>query len=741
VLSRLIRIINVSIAVLALLILFAAYWYAVRPLPKQNGELRAPISGPATIERDARGIPHIEASSWQDALFLQGYATAQDRLWQMDGLRRYGAGELAEIAGPAAIASDEVSRRMRMRATAEADIQKLRPEDREVFVAYARGVNYFIETHRGDYELEFSLPGHAYDPRPWSVVDTVMVGLVMWRQLTDESRFEFEKSMLLANANQAKAMMLFPPLGGQMESPGSNAWAVSSAHTADGRPMLANDMHLNYNIPPTWHLVQLKAPGLDVSGAALPGVPGVIAGHNDRIAWGVTNLEYDTQDLYKEELDARNGHYIYKGQLEQAQLDRQTIEVKGAKAVELDTWITRHGPVLLEEGGKSYSLRWTAYDGFGFPFFDIDRAANWDQFRKALSVFWGPGQNFLYADRAGNIGYQAMGRLPIRRNFDGGLPLDGSSGQFEWDGYIPVEQLPSLYNPPAGILASANQNPFPAGLPYRISGRFEDRYRVDQIKALLRARSKLTVDDMLAVQKDVYSAFDRFLAGQIVAAFDHKGSTDQTIRGAVAVLRAWNGQMDKNQAAPFVTQLMLRQTGEELMHAAGIAAAAMHSYPDVRVKPQVIETLLCDRPSGWVKNDDWDAWVLQNFASALEEGRNRQGSPVSRWHWGQALQWTLRHPFGSQLPLVDKFFDIGPVEMSGSGTTVKQTTLTLGPSQRMVVDLGNLDNSVENVTTGESGHVASSHYKDEWPEYYTGRSFPMEFDHIETKDRLVVKPE
>jgi penicillin amidase len=488
-------------------------------------------------------------------------------------------------------------------------------------------------------------------------------------------------------------------------------------------------------------MVQLKAPGLDVSGTALPGVPGVITGHNEQIAWGVTNLECDAQDIYKEQFDARNGHYIYQGKLQQAQLDRQIIQVKGAKPVELDTWITRHGPVLLEEGGKSYSLRWTAYDGFGFPFFDIDRATNWDQFRKAISGFWGPAQNFLYADRAGNIGYQAMGRLPIRRDFDGGLPLDGSSGKFEWDGYIPVDQLPSVYNPPGGILASANQNPFPPGFPYRISGRFDDRYRIDQIKAMLRAGNKMTVDKMLAIQKDVYSAFDSFLGRQIVAAFDRRGSGNDLIREAVALLRAWNGQMDKDHPEPLVTELMLRETGQALMRAAGISDAAIEAHPDVRVKAQVIETLLRDRPSGWVKNDDWDSWLLLNLAIALEDGRNQQGSPISRWRWGQELHWTLRHPFGSQLPLVSSFFDIGPVPMSGSGKTVKQTTLLLGPSERTVVDLGDLDKSVENITTGESGHVASSHYKDEWPEYYAGTSFPMEFNHVEIKDSLNVKPE
>jgi penicillin amidase len=258
---------------------------------------------------------------------------------------------------------------------------------------------------------------------------------------------------------------------------------------------------------------------------------------------------------------------------------------------------------------------------------------------------------------------------------------------------------------------------------------------------MLRAGHKLDANKMLAIQKDVYSAFDSFLARQIVAAFDHKGSGNDLIREAVALLRTWNGQMDKDHPEPFVTELMLRQTGQALMRAAGISDVAINAHPDVRVKPQVIETLLRDRPSGWVKNDDWDSWLLLNLAVALEDGRNRQGSPVSRWRWGQALQWTLRHPFGSQLPLVSSFFDIGPVPMSGSGTTVKQTTALLGPSERTVVDLGNLDQSVENITTGESGHVTSSHYKDEWPEYYVGTSFPMEFDHVEIKDTLNVKPE
>ncbi|HLI63318.1 MAG TPA: penicillin acylase family protein [Terriglobales bacterium] len=750
-----------SIAVLIVLIAAAVYWYTIRPLPKTSGEIIAPIHAPATIERDARGVPHIEASSWQDAIFLQGYATAQDRLWQMDVLRRFGAGELAEVFGPAAVSADERSRRMRMRAIAQFAASQLTPEAHAVLVEYARGVNYFIDTHRGDYSLEFSLPGHQYDPQPWSVTDSMLVGLDMYRDLTDKSRFKFEKGKLLATAKDpAKIRTLFPPVEGAYVSPGSNAWAVSGAHSADGKPMAANDPHLAYGIPGTWYLVHLKAPGLDVSGAALPGLPCIITGHNQQIAWGVTNLQSDVIDLYVEQLDDRTGRYTFQGQPQQAQRDREFVGVRGGKPVELDVWITRHGPIVLQEEGKSYSMRWSATDGFSFPFFDIDKAQNWDQFRAALSGFWGPPQNFVYADGAGNIGYQAAGRVPIRRDFDGDFPLDGASGKFEWDGYIPFDQMPSIYNPASGIVATANQDPFPPDYPYHVGGDYSDKYRIEQIRALLSKKPKLTVDDMLAVQKDVYSAYDYFLAQQVIAAARHAGG-NQELRAVVSVLEHWNGQMDKDEAAPMMTELLDQQLGRMLVMSATLpaepapaakpstsAAKAGGHYrlaaapsPSIVPRPQAIETLLRERPPGWVANDDWNTWLMQNFAAALARGRLLEGTPVSKWRWGRMHEWNLAHPVGKQLPLVNGFFDIGPVEMSGAGTTVKQTTTALGPSERMVVDLGDLDKSVQNLVTGESGFVASGHYKDQWPAYYTGKSFPMQFDHVEAKEVLRVRPE
>jgi penicillin amidase len=764
VLSRLLRILNVSIAVLIVLIAMAVYWYAVRPLPKTSGEISAPIKAFATIKRDERGVPHIEAASLEDAIFLQGYATAQDRLWQMDVLRRFGAGQLAEVFGPSALAADERSRRMRMDEIAQAAVSSLTPQARTAMVEYARGVNYFIDTHRGDYSLEFSLPGHEYDPRPWALKDSILVGLVMYRDLTDKSKFKFDKGRLMAAAaDPARVRTLFPPVEGEYVSPGSNAWAVSGAHTADGKPIAANDPHLAYGIPGTWHLVHLKAPGLNVSGAALPGLPCVITGHNEQIAWGVTNLQSDVLDLYLEQLDERSGRYLFQGRTEQAQMDRQFIGVRGGKAAEVDIWVTRHGPVILNENGKRYSMRWSAAEGFSYPFLAVDRAANWDQFRGALATFWGPPQNFVYADRAGNIGYQAAGRVPIRRGFDADVPVDGASGNFEWNGYIPFEAMPSIYNPASGIVATANQDPFRPDYPFRVDGDYADKYRVQQIRALLSAKAKLTVDDMLAVQKDVYSAFDYFLARQAIAAESQHASKDGMVREAIDVLQRWNGQMDKGEAAPMITNLLDEELRQTLVASAVLSVpvrkpvekprtsaekAAGHyrrisgsSVPNIVPRPEVIEGLLRDRPRGWVANDDWDAWIIQNLSAALQRGRSRQGSPVSKWRWGRMLQWQLAHPVGKELPLVSGFFDIGPVEMSGAGTTVKQTTAGLGPSERMVVDLGDLDKSVQNLLAGESGFVASGHYKDQWQAYYTGKSFRMQFEHVDAKEVLRVKPQ
>jgi len=440
--SPLLRAINLSIAVLLIALLGAVYWYAWRPLPETSGEIAAPVSARATIARDALGVPHIDAASWEDAVFLQGYATAQDRMWQMDALRRLAGGELAEVVGKAALESDQEARRLRLGQIADESERTMPEADRMILVAYARGVNYYLQKHRGKLPLEFTLLN--YDPRPWRVRDSILAGLQMFRTLTTSWREEIQKLHMRERGGAEKADFLFPARTGFDPQPGSNAWAISGERSATGKPILANDPHLDFGIPSTWYMVHLKAPGLNVTGVSLPGVPAVIIGHNENIAWGITNLGFDVQDLYRENIDPQSGRYVFQGHLEQARLERDAIALKGAKPVQMATWVTRHGPIFLSDEGHQYSLRWTAAEpgAFQFPFLDIDRAHDWKEFTTALGRFPGPGQNFVYADTAGNIGYHATGRNPIRKKGCGGdVPADGASGECEWEGMIPFDEL------------------------------------------------------------------------------------------------------------------------------------------------------------------------------------------------------------------------------------------------------------------------------------------------------------
>ncbi|MDQ6677538.1 MAG: penicillin acylase family protein, partial [Acidobacteriota bacterium] len=520
--DRLLRALNIVIGIVIVAAVYAAYWFFWRPLPVTSGRLEAPVSQPVTVTRDGLGVPSLHAKTEEDVLFTQGYVTAGDRMWQMDGLRRFAAGELAEIIGPAGIEADRESRKLRMRHIAEQIYPALPARDRAQFAAYARGVNHYIETHRGRYSFEFAVLG--YDPRPWSVVDSLLVGLYMYRNLTTSYPEKLARQNLLAGGDAAKVKYLYPVRagtevipGGDVQ-PGSNAWAVSGAHTASGRPLLANDMHLEYSIPGIWYMTALEAPGLHVAGVALPGVPGIIVGHNEQIAWGVTNLHFDVQELYSERLDSSTGQYLFRGKVEQAQLEREWIRVKGRPPVEERHWITRHGPVIVDDARQHISLKWAAADpgNFQFPFLELNRAKNWNEFQAGLARFPGPGQNFVYADRAGNIGYHATGKLP-RRTWASDVPVDGTSGDFEWNGYIPFEELPAAFNPASGYLVTANQNPFPVGGAYEVSGTFASPYRSNQIRAMLRATERLRPADMLRIQKDVYSGFTHHFAQLLVA--------------------------------------------------------------------------------------------------------------------------------------------------------------------------------------------------------------------------------
>ncbi|HVW83441.1 MAG TPA: penicillin acylase family protein [Bryobacteraceae bacterium] len=739
---RVLLVVNVLIALALIGAGAAFYWYLYRALPQTAGTIRTLVRQPVEVNRDRLGVPHIKAASIEDALFVEGYTVAEDRMWQMDILRRLSAGELSEVLGSVALEADRESRSLRLRRIAELQYASLSSADRALFAAYARGVNAYIDSHHGRYGFEFSAIG--YDPRPWSTVDSLLIGLHMFRTLTNNWKTKLIKEQMLRTGDPEKVTQLFPVRGG-LEilpggdiHPGSNAWAVSGKHTATGKPVLSNDTHLEFSNPGIWHMTHLQSPGLNTAGLELPGVPGVIIGHNDRIAWGVTNLGFETQDLYIERMDMRTGRYLFQNQVQQAQQERELILVKDRAPEQMQTWVTRHGPVFSTEQGRVLTLRWTAADPsiFHDVFFDIDKARNWDEFKTAISEFGGPGQNFVYADVDGNIGYHAAGKLPIRRDFFGDVPVDGSSGKYEWDGYIPFDELPQVYNPPSGFVVTANQNPFPPDFPYHVSGNFASRYRSRQILDMLVASgNKLKPEDDLRIEKDVYSGFQKFLARQVVAAYDKRGATNPVFTGAVAMLRTWDGQMDKDRPEPFITTLAFQYIRKAVAERASPGSSGIY---DIQLSSAIIERILRERPGGWFA--DYNELLLRCFADAMEEGQRMQGADPKRWRWGKYMFIEIPHPVAGRIPLVGKYFNIGPEPMSGGSTTVKQTTRRLGPSERMDLSLANWDDSLLNIPIGESGHIASSHFKDEWDAYYNGRSFPMQFGRVESKGRVTFVP-
>ena len=706
---RLAKLLAAALAAAVLFFGVLVWWVAIRPLAVTSGDVRLPGAPAATAGRDRLGVPHIAAASIEDALWVQGYVTAQDRLWQMDILRRISAGELAEILGPSMINTDRESRTLGLSRIARAASERLPAPDRAHLEAYRRGVNAFLESHRSNLPLEFQIL--RYQPRRWEVSDSLLIALHMFRILTSTWRDEILKRSLLERANPEQVDALLPIRTGREFAPGSNAWVVSGVHTASGKPLLANDPHLEYSIPCIWYTVHLKAPGLHVIGTSLPGLPGVIIGHNERIAWGVTNLHFDVQDLYLSDAVESSANEV--------------IKVRGQPDVTHQVQRTRRGPVLTELGKQKAALRWLPADPavWEYHVLDLNQAANWTDFRSALSRFAGPAQNFVYADVDGNIGYQAAGRLPIRRGYDGSLPVP-DDGRADWTGYIRFDDLPSFYNPPSGRVVTANQNPFPANYRYPVNGNFAPHYRANRIRHLLEAASRLQPEDFLRIQTDVYSPFAHTLARALLDTLERTHPSNPDLSWATTVLRSWDGTFRPDSQAPVLVALTYSRILRAPLESIAGEKAALYTS---QMGTAFVETLLA------APDDDL---LLRSLSHAVAELR---ASP-SHSFWGRYLETTIAHPVGHRLPLLNRWFDIGPFPQSGTTTTVKQTTKRLAPSMRLVVDLADLDRSLHVLTTGQSGQPFSPHYKDQWPAYHDGRAFPLRFGRPEIVETIRFSP-
>lgn len=753
-----------------------AWWlkHAMRDsLPQLDGQLRLPgLSAPVTVRRDQHGVPHIEAATIDDLLEAQGYVTAQDRLWQMDMARRLAAGELAELLGKKLVDHDRLERVLQMRATAERMTASLSERDRRFFEDYARGVNAFIDTHSDHLPAEFRLL--MYKPKPWQPVDSVLIGLNMVQTLDEHWPDKLTREKVEARLGPTLAADLYPtgswrdhpptvlppdltapqqnipdvPLDESQTSlhdllhlreviegttdicreciPGSNEWAISGAHTASGKPLLSNDMHLDHSIPNVWYEIDLKSGSFHAAGVAVTGVPFVTAGHNDHIAWGYTALYGDTQDIYVEQTNSQH-EYLSTDGWHPFEHATETIHVRGGSDVTVDVERTDHGVVLnplLPNEKRTLSLRWTAYDAksFSIPLFDLNNASDWQSFRQALNTWWAPTLNIIYDDDQGHIGYQAVGYIPNRPTGISGTPI--ADTQHEWQGFVPFDQMPSTLDPANGILATANSRVTPDNYPYQLTLEWASPYRNERIWKWLSGKDKLTPADMLTLQTDVYSELDQELAQRFAYAIDHAHKTDARLRQAADLMRSWNGVVGIDSAP------------------AAVVVAAKHAFWPMLLQPKLgddwklyqwassafaQEEIIMHAPAQWLPQEyaTWDDFLTACVSRGLEE--DHAPADLRTWRYGYAHPVDIEHPLYGMLPYFKKWTGTGAQPQSGDSSTVKQVGRSFGPSQRFTMDWSNVDSSTENIVMGESGDPLSPYYRDQWPYWYNGRTFALPF--------------
>ena len=725
------------------------------------------LSGEVTIRRDKRSIPYVEAKNDADLYFAQGYVTASDRLWQMDLLRRVARGEASEIFGKTTLEEDKRWRRYGFAKIAEQSLQYLSPELRAGLESYARGVNAYI-SRLDDKSLPIEFRLLQYKPRAWTAADSVIVGKILADALSSTWRNDLLRASLqkldqrklggLLNQITPYDVVLFGKdtraiaaaagtqsvvddkilaasekiedirasslgrIGFYAEDlAASNNWVVSGRRTADGKPLLANDPHLLPSAPGIWYLTHLTTPTMRVSGVTFPGVPGIVLGHNEHIAWGATNVGPDVQDLYSETFNNDGKYHTPAGWAEPA-TRREEIRVRSnpfkpdTESVFLDVVETRNGPIFLEEGGKRYALKWTALDAKNSEFeafYFLNRAKDWNSFKDALRTYGGATQNFVYADVKGNIGWYAAGRIPVRKTGEGALPYDGATDDGEWIGSIPFAELPNLYNPKEGFIVTANQRIVGSAYKYAqiMSRDAAPPWRARRIYDLLKANTKVTMDDASSAQQDAFNKPLSNLAKEIVAT--NAGSPE-----TVALLRSWDGKMLPDSKAALIANEIRNCLGNKV-------AAENKPAPANVIRERILDSALRERARLWLPSEfpDYPTFLKVCDAEASVTLGKRLGPDQSKWIWGAISQSRFPHPLAIA-PLVGLQFATPQIGLAGSGQTPNVASFV---SMRHIASPGNWDNTRHVIPLGQSGDPQSPHYKDQFDLWRTGApaAFPF----------------
>lgn len=778
----------------------------VQPDPQQQAIQLKDIKDRITIHRDERGIPYVEAQNDEDLYFGQGYATAADRLWQMDLFRRTARGELSEVlgAGPnnVALDQDKLHRTYGFTQAAEAELGSASPRVRTVLEAYARGVNAYAAS-LGPKSLPPEFQLLQYNFRPWTAADSLVLVKIFFEALSDTWRLDLMRQALsvipvekraellpeispidvlvvgkdtqskaktaqlkrepvsaetlakLAH-NQAIAAAALERIGLFTDAlAASNNWVVSGSRTVSGKPLLANDPHLRPTSPSIWHMVHLSAPGVRVAGVVMPGLPGVIIGHNDRIAWGFTNVGPDVQDLYIEKFNPDNPkQYQTPSGWQDAVIRREEIKVrKGIGSSEHDivtheVTVTSHGPIIFEGDGKRYALRWTALDpakNNADSTYRLNRARNWKEFNEALESFTAPTQNIVYADVEGHIGYHAAGVIPIRKSGDGSVPYDGSTDAGEWTGYIPSAKLPALFDPPSGIIVTANQRIVGTDYPYFLTHSWAQPYRARRILDLLNEKPKLGAEDFRRILGDVHAIAGVTFTREAVKLLRPKLTpADEKLRSTLDAFEKWDGRVNaESTIGPIASQMRLAFRSKVLTAALGQELVRNYQWSNFDT---TLDRVLKDQPAGWLPKEfaSYADLLRASYDDAIANLTKSLGTDQSKWTWGEMAKARFPHPLG-QAPLIGAQFAIPPFPQNGTGGLIGATVnVGSGVSMRLIADPSDWDKTQQGIALGESGVPKSPHWNDQLNDWraVTPREFPFTQAAVvkAAKETLVLEP-
>ena len=782
------RFLRILLALVAIVVLIAGglvSWVMVGSLPRYTGKARiAGLSAPVTVFHDAYGVPHIFAASMKDAARALGYAHASERLFQMEMQRRAGQGRLAEVVGPSTLNMDKFTRTLNLYPLAASSFDALSPYAQDIFDAYAQGVNAWIDTHHGRLPPEFALLG--FTPEPWRPADSLVWSKLMALQLSHNYKLEMLRAQLATHLTPAQIQNLFPPYGdapvtlepkpskraaldkepprvtaaamplpalmnddlyisdaldqlGHLTGLGhaaSNEWVVAGSRTDTGKPILANDPHLELGAPILWYLARIVTPEGSVKGATVPGVPVVLLGQNDRAAWGLTTTGSDVEDLFIETVDPQNpDRYLSPTGSRVFDDHTEVIHVKGAQDVVLHIRATRHGPVLsdldpkmakLAGAGKVMALQFTGLGGqdtTAEALLRIDRATNWHDFINALQYYQSPPQNIVFADSKGDIGFANPGLVPMRKRGDGLAPVDGASGTYDWAAAIPFALMPQLLNPPAGYIFNAN-NAVAAPDPQRFLGTdWDESYRARRLQQFFDVESQQSLDSAAAMQADNLSLAAFALLPYLLEQRPLGGPSAQ----AFALLRKWNGQMDKAKAEPLIFEAWLYEMHQNLLiERAGQPLAAKGPYA-----ASTIAWILAHPETGWCPNKNCTAIIQRSFDDAMNLLTRRDGSDMTKWRWGDEHRTVFTSKVFSHIPLLGHIADIS-VGSSGDFYTLNRGggfvtdpdhpfSHDHGAGYRGIYDLADPARSRFMIATGQSGHILSKHYSDLVPLWNEGK--------------------